>query len=281
MRHDIRRTTLNEYGVEPTVRGALDFEDASCPPSYWTARKRRFARRFAPGSVPPVLDAYDGRVDPMAFVHASRILARQHGWRDVFANPKQHGGWDSEGHWGLSGEDVRRAWYAAGCRPSRKFEALIRLGGAADQASQLRLRRCKGLSLRQISDAARALRRTSAEHLAPVLSTKLLCALGRLCPELQRVALQSLPPVGPRSTYRIRDVNWERVAQVQEQFRLDHVLRVAWATGRRQEDLAGVAAVDLPEWLGCRGRSVRDASEAVRRDETRAFTMLVLQAQAS
>jgi hypothetical protein len=279
MRDDqIMKMTQREYGVAPTSEGAIEFERAVWPESRRRSDRRRFRDLFPHGSAPPVFEPYDGRVDPMAFVHAARVLGQQHGFRDVIANPKVHGGWDSQGHWGLCGDDVRRAWYAAGCRPTRKFKALVRLGGQADPASQLRFRKCKRLSLRQISDAARALRRTSAKSMGPVLSTKLLCALGRLCPELQRVALSTLPPVGSRSPFRIRHVDWDRVAEVQDQIPVDRQLRVAWSAGKRQQILADMPAREIARWLGYAGKNLQEACEAVRSDVSRAFVSLVLRA---
>lgn len=273
---NIERMVLADYGVEPTVDGARRHQWACRAPSRQRVLRRRFAAWFEPGAMPPVFDAFDGKVDPMAFWYAARILERVRGPR----TDRDHGGWDSEGHWGLSGRQVRQCWYAAGCRPSRKFEVLLLLGGNSDRAAVLRRRPCKRLSIRQINDAARALRRTSAFVIHPLLSTKLLCALGRLCPELQRVAIGTLPDAMPRRQWRIADVDWAKVSEVQEQFQTDQVLRVAWATGRRQRDLCGLDRDEVSGYLGHPEMRSREASEFVRSDPYRAFVGLVNEAEA-
>lgn len=278
----MRDQVTTDYGFPATADGMRQFCRAVRAPSSATAVRRRFLAKFPDvAMVPPVFDVHDGRVDPEAFVHASKVLARRHGERDMASG--RRGGWDSVGHWGVNGHAVRAAWYASGCRCSRKFEALLLLGGASDPASELRSRRCKGLSLRQVQDAAaRALRRTSAGQCGSLLSTRLLCALGRLCPELQRVALSTLPERLPsrRRLYRIADVDWSKVSEVQAQFAVDPQLRAAWSAGKRQQTLAGGRSGEsLARWLGSPGLTPKEAARLIREDMFRALVALVLEAE--
>lgn len=104
--------------------------------------------------------------------------------------------------------------------------------------------------VRRLRDAARAAARTSMQHeTTPRWSVRALAALGRLTPELQRVAIDAtrLPEMGP---VRVRDIAWEAVARAQAQFAADASgrARAAWATGRRRASLLP-PGVSMSAWL--------------------------------
>lgn len=116
-----------------------------------------------------------------------------------------------------------------------------------------RLRRLPRRTRRRYTDAARACARTSMRDERWRFSLRALAALGRLCPELQRVALEALkrdPRWGDWGWWaetdgksvrriRVRDIPWDEVARVQRQIAADRSgrVRVAWATGKRREAL--------------------------------------------
>lgn len=85
----------------------------------------------------------------------------------------------------------------------------------------------------EILDVARAVARTSAENY--VASPRVWRALGRLCPELQRVALKGLP----YGLVRYREIDWDAVASAQRLILLGVRVRAAFATGRRLSALLG------------------------------------------
>lgn len=96
---------------------------------------------------------------------------------------------------------------------------------------------------------ARAAARTSTRGLA--IDAHALEMLGRLSPELQRAALDGViarsdAPGRARlggTPLRARHLNWARAAGVQRQIAADSTgrVRAAWATGRRQASLLGIA----------------------------------------
>ena len=95
--------------------------------------------------------------------------------------------------------------------------------------------------------AAHAGRQRSIHHRDQLLAErarlanpKLQYALGRLCPELWRVAVETLPclPDG-RKSYRVQDVDWMVVQRVERQLAVEKTgrLRAGLSAGRRQEKL--------------------------------------------
>lgn len=137
---------------------------------------------------------------------------------------------------------------------------------------EARLRRLPRRTRRRYADAARACARTSmGDHTGDHrwrFSTRALAALGRLCPELQRVAIQALKR-DPRweewaqvvgqsvRRIRVRDIPWDEVARVQRQIAADSSgrVRVAWAAGKRRKALfeaihpPGTTVSTLAAWL--------------------------------
>lgn len=130
------------------------------------------------------------------------------------------------------------------------------------------------LSRSHLAWAARAAARASVASVVggPQPSLRLLAALGRLCPELQGVALDSLPRElrgrdGQPRMARLGDVDWERVSQAQRDLLAGgERVRVAYATRmaqrrtetvlcRRAQHLAvavlgvGAAEPEIAAWL--------------------------------
>jgi hypothetical protein len=93
--------------------------------------------------------------------------------------------------------------------------------------------------MRKLIDAARCVRRTSfrPDRYHEMLTLAARAALGRLCPELQRVALESISIPSVWTAIRVRDLPWEAVAKAQSEMAKSPRVRVLWATGRRRESL--------------------------------------------
>ena len=110
-------------------RGIKDTIIAACNEQ---AAKRNMKQKAATLNLKfwPALYARD--VDPRAFVAAEDVLSQQHGLWD---GKKFRGGWDAMGHHGLSGHDVRKMWFAAGCRNSPKFQMQVRKGIVAKRTN--------------------------------------------------------------------------------------------------------------------------------------------------
>lgn len=156
---------------------------------------------------------------------------------------------------------------------------------------ETRIRRLPRRRIRRLLDAARAAGRTSLrEEHEHRFSTRALAALGRLCPELQRVAIEAMRARLESfdcPTIRVRDIPWDEVARVQRQLAADTSgrLRAAIATGKRRESLyraavgpeprLGGPCVRLPE-LGERLREWRCSCESGCHDCSREVTSVAL-----
>lgn len=211
--HAIERATRRDHGVSADAVGARIWARRTSPPLPITSAAAYVGvvRRLAWGrtDLPPLEG--ESRVD-------GRLLAV--GWNCV--SPTRF-------------LDLLPAWIAywerAADRP--KVVGSCYNGSSPEEAFQCFLghvpawvaTRVGALALR-LSPARARWAAAAAHDVRPArhgVSTRLLCALGRLCPELRRVALESIPeqlPLRPDSTYqqrraRMGDVDWERVAQVQ------------------------------------------------------------------
>jgi len=184
--------------------------------------------------------AYGPRIDPSAYVAAEQVLSARHGTWNPAAGC--HGGWDAQGHHGLSAERVSEMWFAAGCADTPKFRAQVRSGILAR----------KGDSLPWFLAYARGSSWCTAHacHIDALgaLSRKAVAALGRLSPELRHAAMSGvqLPDyvAGRYVALRIRDLNWLSVSQLQAKLATasaDGALRIraALAGPRRAAQLLG------------------------------------------
>lgn len=152
-----------------------------------------------------------GGLDPKAMKIAEEVLASRVGsyWGDTGAdNRRSRGGWDSAGYYGLSGYQVRQAWFAAGCKDGGKFRLSIRRLSEGMGAGR------KGDTLPFLFALTRGLRwaRRNAQRLN--LSRKALAALGRISAPLRWAAISGLVESTPR--IRIRDLNWAAVKEAQK-----------------------------------------------------------------
>lgn len=259
---EILRRAASEYGFDPS-RGGSRFE--------WAALSvvRRPPRSPRPIRSPAEYVGICRRIDSS--------LARETGWRvdgrlvALGFGRYSPSCWVREGgleqfltYWGrvavsptVVGSTYNRlpdlvvdAWQAG--IPASIVRAL---GPAVEWRDPMGGRVCRplrGRRLRRLLRAARAATRTSVgpRH----ISTKALAALGRLSPELQRVALASLPAAWTARPVRIRDLDWRAVARAQERIARDPTgrARALLTVGRRQRAIYEAATRPLPPcW--CRG----------------------------
>lgn len=234
----IDQLCLREYGVPPTAEGARRFE-RQCRPTrkitsagQYVAAVRGCARTchlqvVGEGRV-------DGRLVAVGWNHMSPRAWLDLGleefleyWDAAVVRPDVVGS-DHNPH----PEDV----YAAMRQgiPASTYLALSCVPGVLGRGSQ----RITWARMRRLRRAARAVRRTSM-HDIQRWSLRALSLLGRLCPELQRSAVEATERRFPEGLIRARDIQWDAVARVQRQLVADKSgrTRVAWATGTRQGNL--------------------------------------------
>lgn len=246
---------VDGYHAAREARGRMDV----------AAAKRR-ARDEGVGFWP----AFMGRLgcDAQAIRVADRVLESVHGRRGSVAmdGTVSRGGWDSYGHWGLSGGDVARMWFAAGCRNTRKFRCQVATGVAAK----------KGDSLPFTLNLARGQRwvKRNARHLC--LSRKAVAALGRLTAQARWAAIAGLK-AADGTVVRIRHLNWAAVTTVTQARAAGNVKVVASYLGKRGGDTllgvmddAGYVAAVCPAYptikRGLANRIVRGESPAIASD---------------
>lgn len=158
-------------------------------------------------------------VDIKAVAVAQSVLAKKHGARGWQVTGEfNHGGWDSEGHKGISRSKLESYWFAAGCKNTRKYRAQI----SADVVAQ------KGETFPEFCNYLRGFNwaKKNARHLW--LHRKAITVLGRLSAKLRWAAIADLP----RDTrIRTRDLNWSAVKQMQEAIRTGNRKLVATYLG--------------------------------------------------
>lgn len=202
---------------------------------------------------------YHGGCDPRAYVYAERVLYKIHGTtygeRDEYGDFLR-GGWDSAGYYGISPWTVRKMWFASGCKLTRKFWHQVETGTLAK----------KGDSFPWFVHYARGVRwltehRISSDLYGLVISRKAIAALGKLSPELRRVALgdrlnpevrDQLPREEAWKPIRIRDLDWEGVRRVRDMLlkaKDPSRLRAALSGERRACNILGTDLDHLVEAL--------------------------------
>lgn len=284
---DLHASTLADYGVPPTAAGARRFLRLCAPKRPITSAAQYVAACRAIGRgyewATAELD-WRGRPVYRPLAGEGRIDGR------LIAAGYNH---ESPTRWIREGGLCRflQYWQACAFRPEtvgsdynlapEQAYAFMRLGLPPWVARSLeyvqrrdpdaRLRRLPRRTRRRYTDAARACARTSMRDERWRFSLRALAALGRLCPELQRVALEALkrdPRWGDWGWWaetdgksvrriRVRDIPWDEVARVQRQIAADTSgrVRVAWATGKRREALfeaihpPGTTVSTLAAWL--------------------------------
>lgn len=152
---------------------------------------------------------YGPRIDPKAYLVAERILWAQTGslWGEKTPDGMSHGGWDSDGYYGLSPWDVAAFWYAAGCRDSRKFRLQVATGIHAKKKESTNFFRAY----------ARGKRWLAANQIQLVCSRKATAALGRLSWYCRWAAIHGVAPTD--HPVRVRELNWAAVKTAQKGIR--------------------------------------------------------------
>lgn len=224
---------MAEYGVEPTCEGARRWNKLGHPPE--------LPRKY---------------LCPETYVEAvRRIMRRKHlGWVDwrllavgfCKLSPADMVGLLPRwlGYWQVAANRPETVGSSHNTEPREVFQALqlrvppqiVRAGllGHLLRGRDRKLRRPSPKSIRRFVNAARAACRASYrkgywQHVL-FLSMDALSALGRLCPELQRIAISSIE-ADDGVLVRARDLPWEEVARVQRLMVADPRVRVAIVFG--------------------------------------------------
>lgn len=178
----------------------------------------------------------EDRVDPAAFVAAEEALFELTGEKWDPAEGKW-GGWDSRGDKGHSPWGVADIWKKCGYKDSWKFRWAIKVSWPGDPASPGYMKIPWGLSKRKLLAWGRGgrwwwgrgVRWWLRNSIRRMLSNQALVALGMLSPELRYAAVSNLPDKG---RIRSRDLNWERVKQIQKERRISRRLELVNAPPR-------------------------------------------------
>lgn len=166
----------------------------------------------------------DRAVDAVAIHTAIRVMAEMHGPRCRTSK----GGWDSAGWRGLGRDDVTNAWRNAGCANTRKYRFMLRATSAAKQLKPSLVPQFKkGDRLQFCINYAKGWRWLVRNCLVvstdtPAIHRKAVAVLGRMSAALRWAAVtdvetRDLSKRGQPT--RVRDLNWKRVAQVQDALR--------------------------------------------------------------
>lgn len=143
-------------------------------------------------------------INPYAFVYAELVLSARHSlWQP--GSQSQRGGWDMKGHYGLSPWDVRKMWFAAGCRNNAKFRLQV--------ANRVVAR--KSDSLATVQALARGTRWARINFPHKKFDHGALVALGKLSAPMRWVALSDYQDLAEYGTIRVRHFNTEAIRQVQ------------------------------------------------------------------
>lgn len=256
---DIYSETVRDYGVPPTMEGVrlleaqITRDSKITSPGHYLHVCRVLANRGRGNVTPEELEGVDtrlvvmgwNRVSPSEWMSNTLNLWLDY-WDEYAKRPhivgSSHNGpveWAFVYFWiGLPANLARRLPSRTQIRVVRRHCPTDANGYLAPIGSPIRGRVSRREQLRLVR-VARANDRASVKDLdwsASRLATKTLEALGRLTPELQAAALDGVDLVNNR-TVRIRDLNWARAAQLQQQMREQPAAAVAWATGKRQLQL--------------------------------------------
>lgn len=196
----VRKTPKDEVSLERAAKRAARSYAAAYGIKYWPAF-------MGPKNYQPSRDA---------MVAAEAVLAPLAGgyYGDLMADGTRcHGGFDSNGHNGLSGGDIRHLWFQAGCKDTPKFRFMVREWYRSHHMGRVQFR--KGDSLPFAKNFARGRKFMDGferHYHCLTISRKAIAALGRLSPEAQMAAMEGLK--GFEGVVRIRDLNWGKVKEV-------------------------------------------------------------------
>lgn len=178
---------------------------------------KRWASKIGLNYYPALLVLDRLNIDIEAILVADRILTAKNGAYGTYKNNEfVRGGWDMEGHYGLSPFNIARFWIAAGCKNTPKFRLQVRSGYALN----------KGDSLAFSTAYVRGMRWLENNNFHPswiaAFSRKAVATLGRLSPQLRRAAVQRFFSSGrfildelneDITRIRIRHLDWKAVKQ--------------------------------------------------------------------
>lgn len=195
--------TAEERQQKRRIRAAKQWA-AAYGIAYWPA--------FAYGDKSPSRDAMVAAEAALSPKHGLYGEIRQDGLRST-------GGFDSYGHHGLSGHDVQRLWFLAGCKDTAKFQFLIK-NWAKDMPD---FKKGDSISFcvnyqrgwRWFNANTKGIKAVAGIRFMPWLSRKAIAALGRLSPTLRWAAVSSLPEWEDAVVLRIRDLDWDAVKRAQ------------------------------------------------------------------
>lgn len=199
-------------------RAVIAAQETSLSPHQKARRRAKWkAKRIGLVYWPALIGA---AIDPNAFLVAEEVLLRHHSaWGTKGEDGTlSHGGWDSQGHWGISAQHVEKAWYASGCRDSAKFRWLIAAYRPRDGWLVQPRKGDSVQDLQWMEKGARHLRVQQVCDLPGRVSRKTLRFLGRVssqCREALLTAIQLPEGAGeaPRNRrIRIRDLNFAQAA---------------------------------------------------------------------
>lgn len=211
----IETQTLREYGVLATVSGARTWHRLAhpAPPRpigtehQYAIRVLAHVRRLGIPAIP---------VDPRfqwTFAWVDRRLVGV-GWCKIppYRMAKLLPRWVA--YWWRAAPRPCKVGSSYNLDPHIVFEQFLwRVPSSVVRAGMLSRRRLSGRALRRRANAARAALRTSIPN-PEAFGRDALRALGRLCPELQRVAVNAVKP--QRSVIRARDIDWSEVSRAQK-----------------------------------------------------------------
>jgi len=158
-------------------------------------------------------------IDPMAFVWAEKALKGRNGlWGEKKLTSARvetlNGGWDSEGHYGLSPHDVKKYWFLSGCKPSEKFFVLVRNHNSVSKMNNYNSVR-KGDAPEWTKNYLKGYAWLQKHQLFnDRYSRKAIASIGRLSANL-RWASVNLVAESTTGTIRIRDLDWGAVKVAQ------------------------------------------------------------------
>ena len=249
--NDIWNETRRDYGVGATAEGA-----------------RHFGRVTRPAERPSTPEAYVRAViKALRWEHPKKYRECWYDWRLIAVGLNQVPPREFARHlpewwkyWCEIAERPMTVGSGYNVDPPRAYAA-FRIGWPASLVrradklcfSQLIAGRPTPGRLRRVSICLRAASRGSMRKfradtgLTP--SNKLLYALGRLCPELQKVALESVIikyESGKRDTCLPKHVDWAAVAAAQKEMAENPAKRIRYASGQRRSTL--FQELVPPEW---------------------------------
>lgn len=265
MMHAIAIETMRDYGIQPTPAGVRYLRRATRPPrkidspGAYVAVCRALAGRglYTQGGTSHPLDGedrIDGRLVAVGYQHetptqwveplgsTSRLEAFLEYWERVARYPRLVGS--------PANPDpmyAYRAWRRG--IPASITRAVPQCAGRPGPIYPVRPR-----ELLRLRRQARAARRLSIRgDVYMMCSGRLLEALGRLCPELQSVAVGTLREDDawieaiPRGGCRVKDVDWAAVSRAQAEIVADPSARADYATGRRRAALLAASSEPTTE----------------------------------